>query len=362
MIQSLLKTAFFFCAASFFIGCSIDRAQIVSHPSAAKPGDTISVFFSDVYVIVSDSSVLKTEYKRDSVHAVYGLPAGWSVLSSDYYVANGFKINDITRIATDTTLLEKMVQDSLAAFTANKTAMKKDDSWKKYFVNKTLDAHGFKRDSIKVAVDSVGQWLPYAAKIDFHFPVGTKMDTSIAVSSLPIDTAAIPAIVTLLYGNVKELWIKTVPIICFARIVTGQTEGDFNLYYFTKTGILPTSSSFSLVPNFDQGDLTYAPININMASAVVQVPGNLPAGVGLLRLSNGPGSSTLIEVTQRFGALSIFDVTGKTIKRLGSTGAKHGVFIWDWTNASGAAVKAGSYVVRLESNAGNVSKQVRVVR
>ncbi len=343
---------------ALLIGCSADRAQLVSQPSAERPGDTIPVVLSDVYVIVSTTESTTVAYQRDSIHVVYGLPAGWSVVSSNYYVASALKINQIASIATDSALLLTLLQDSLATYTSRESAMKADPSWKSYFSHKTLSAHGFGTDSIPVNVDSVGQWQPYAAKIGLNFPKGTPMDTSLAVSSLPIDTSSIPSVVKLLYGNVKTIWVKTIPIVCFARIAVGQSQNTFNLYYFTKTAGLPSSTQ-SLIPNFDKGDMTYAPININSNNAVKLAPALLRA-CGLLRITAGQGRVTLFSLGGDGGTLSICDMEGRTIRSFGAPA--QGPIAWDGTNTQGLAAGAGNYVARYRSDHFAVTQTFHFVR
>jgi hypothetical protein len=362
MNYSILKTILLFGVLGFFIGCSGDRTQLVSHPTAAKPGDTISVIFADAYIIVCDSNVLTTELKRDSLHAVYGLPAGWSVLSSDYYVASGIQMNSVMNIVSDPTLISKLLQDSIATYMAKKTPMSTDITWKNYFTNKTLTAHGFALDSIQVNVNNVSQWLSYAAKISFKYSVGTKMDTSIAVSSLPIDTTNLSSFAKNYIRSYDTIWIKTVPIVCFARIIVGQLEGDFNLYYFTKTGVLPTPSIFPAIPNFDKGDLTYAAININKANAVMQLP-SLSRAESLLRVCPGPGSTTRIGIgAHAVGELSICDIAGKTVRRFGLAEKQNPVIVWDQTTSAGAKVNTGVYVVRLQTKEQSAAQTVRIVK
>jgi hypothetical protein len=362
MIHSILKTILLFGVLGFFIGCSGDRTQLVSHPTAAKPGDTISVIFADAYIIVCDSNVLTTELKRDSLHAVYGLPAGWSVLSSDYYVASGIQMNSVMNIVSDPTLISKMLQDSIATYMAKKTPMSTDITWKNYFTNKTLTAHGFALDSIQVNVNNVSQWLSYAAKISFKYSVGTKMDTSIAVSSLPIDTTNLSSFAKNYIHSYDTIWIKTVPIVCFARIIVGQLEGDFNLYYFTKTGVLPTPSIIPAIPNFDKGDLTYATININKMNAVKQLPYRSQARSLLSVYPSGTTVNFEVNTPSQW-TLSIFDAAGKTIRQFATLSSQEATrVVWDKTAASGARVGPGFYLVRLETQGASVSQEMRIVK
>ncbi len=348
MMRQIAGSAFLFAALWFIAGCSADKAELISQPGTAKPGDTISVVLSDIYVIVSTTASTTTAYERDSLHVVFGIPAGWELLSADYYLASGLKINQITSIASDSTLLTGLLTDSLAVYQARETPLAPDPSWSSYFVNKTMYAHDFGTDSIPVNVDSVSQWVSFGAKIGLSYPKGTAMDTSYAVSSLPIDTSSIPAAVKILYGSVKTIWVKTVPIVCFARMVTGPQADSVNLYYFTKTNSLP-SSAVTLIPDFDKGDLTYAPITLSTGNAVRNNSAS-PTAFGALRIRAGAGETTVFEISDQGKAeLSICDMTGQTVRRFNVRSALAQTVTWDGTTSGGVRVKAGMYIARLET-------------
>jgi hypothetical protein len=340
------------------MGCSADRAQLISQPSAVKPGDTIPVVLSDVYLMVSTTQSTTAAFTRDSLHVVFGLPAGWSVLSANYYVASGLKINQITSVAANATLLAALLQDSLPAYQSKSSAMFANPSWKSYFSNKTLYAHDYGTDSIPVNVNSVGQWLPYGAKIGLNYPVGTVMDTSFAVSSLPIDTSTIPSGAKFLFGSIKTIWVKTVPIVCFARIIVGSAQDSFNLYYFTKTDSIP-STAVSLIPNYDKGDMTYAKIDVNILNAVRLQP-SCAARSALFRVTSGSGATTRFDLGGTGGKLSICDVSGKAVQTFDRPGSQS--IVWDGTTALGSAAQTGLYVARYESRAGVASQTLKIIR
>jgi hypothetical protein len=361
MKTSWIKMLVIAGSLSLLVGCSADRAQLVSQPSAAKPGDTIPVVLSDVYVVVSTTATTSAAYKRDSLHVVYGLPAGWSVVSSDYYVANGLRLNQIAGIAADSALLLTLLQDSLAAYTSRESAMAADPTWKSFFVHKTLKAHGFSMDSIQVAVDSVGQWVSYGAKININIPAGTAMDTSFPVSSLPIDTSTLTSSEKFLFGSVKTIWVKTVPIVCFARIAVGQVQSTFNLYYFSKTDSLPSTAK-SILPNYDIGDMAYAAININSNNPVLLQPSSRTQH-SLLTVGAGPAATTVIKVGSLDGGrISICNAAGKTIRLFQAGAGQSGPIVWDHTTSSGEAVGTGTYVIRLESAGRVLSQAIRIVK
>lgn len=365
MIRSTLQTVLVLSFLCFMTGCSLDRAQIISHPSVAKPGDTITVLFSDIYLIISATPTTAQPYTRDSLHTGYGLPAGWSVLSSDYYIANGIRMSQMASLMSDPSLIMNLIQDSLALYTAQKTAMTKDNGWDTYFTGKTFTAHSIANtDSIRVIADSVGQWTAYSGRINLSVPQGTKLDTGISLASLPIDSATRGRISTV-YGS-DSIWVKAIPIVCFAQIVAGQTEGIDTLMYFTKTGPKP-STGISFIPNYDKGDMTYVPITIAPQNAVLR-PLTGRTGSALLRVS--PATMTRgSRIAMSIGAagpwrLSIVDAAGKTMRGFSSSGngpAGSNV-IWDGASVSGGCVQAGIYWAKLESGTAAATHSVRIVK
>ena len=337
-------------------GCSLDRCQIISHPSAAKPGDTISVLFSDIYIIISTTPTLSATYARDSLHAGYGLPLGWSVLSSDYYIATGIRMSQMASLVSNPSQIMTLIQDSLAAYTARKSPMTADNGWRAFFTGRTFEAHNAANtDSIRVVANNIGQWSAYSSKISLSIPSGTKMDTGVALTALPI-SSTIQAEIKALYKT-DSIWVKAIPIVCFASIIAGQTAGTDTLLYYTKTDSISKSTS---ALNFDKGDMTYAPININPNIAVRLIP-VFRSPRSLLRVSAGPGASTLIEVGGvGTGSLSICDMAGKIIRRYDAL--HNAAIIWDRTTSTGVRVGTGTFMVRYESTSGSAAQIIPVVK
>jgi hypothetical protein len=360
MIRSTFQTVLVVSFLCFMAGCSVDRAQIISHPSSAKPGDTITVLFSDIYLIISSTPTSTQSYIRDSLHAGYGLPAGWSVLSSDYYIATGIRMNQMASLVSDPSRVMALIQDSLALYTARKTAMTKDNGWSAYFTGKTFTAHSVaNNDSVRVPANNVGQWLAYSSRINLSVPTGTKMDTGVALASLPIDSATLGTISSL-YGT-DSIWVKAIPIVCFAQIVAGRTEGIDTLLYFTKTGPKP-STAISFIPNYDKGDMTYVPITITPKNAVLQ-PFAGHTGNALLQVSPATITSGS-RIAMSIGAagpwrLSIFDAAGKNVRSFSAANASPALnqIIWDGTTETGSILHTGTYCIKLES-AGKMASQL----
>ena len=356
MARSILQTVFIASLLWLFAGCSLDRCQIISHPSAAKPGDTISVLFSDIYIIISTTPALSGTYARDSLHAGYGLPLGWSVLSSDYYIATGIKMSQMASLVSDPSQIMTLIQDSLAVYTARKSPMTADNGWSAYFTGRTFEAHNAANtDSIQVVASTIGRWTAYSSKISLSIPSGTKMDTSVALTALPI-SSTIQAEIKALYRT-DSIWVKAIPIVCFASIIAGQTVGTDTLLYYTKTDSISTSTS---AYNFDKGDMTYAPININPNNAVQLLPPMRNART-LLCVSAGPAATTRIEVGGLGGGtVSICDMAGRTMRTFDAP--QNAAIVWDRTTSFGARVGAGTFVVRYESRSGIAAQTVRFVK
>jgi hypothetical protein len=365
MIRSLIRVVLVLNLLCFFFGCSVDRAQIISHPATAKQGDTIQVLLSDIYLVISATPSSTQSYTRDSLHVGYGLPAGWSVLSSDYYIASGIKISQMASIMSDPSLIMNLIQDSLAAYMTRKSPMTKDTGWSGYFTGKTFSAHNVaSNDSIRVTANSIGQWNAYSSRIDLSVPSGTKMDTGIALTSLPIDSAT-RSLITSVYRT-DSIWIKAIPIVCFAQLIAGQAEGVDTLLYFTKTGPEP-STGFSLIPNYDTGDMTYVPITILPQNAVL-MPLAGHAVRGLLQVCPATLTSGA-KITMSIGCaapwrLSICDASGKMIRSFstGNASSANNQIIWGGTSSAGSVPEAGVYCVKLESAGKIESQTIRVLK
>ena len=361
MNHSILKTILLFGVLGFFIGCSVDRVQIISHPSAAKPGDTISVLFSDIYLIITTAPTSTQSYSRDSLHIGYGLPSGWSLLSSDYYVATGIQLGQMSSLINDPTLIMQLIQDSLGLYMARKLPMTKDNGWSGFFAGKTFSAHNIANtDSIKLNANTVGQWIAYSSRINLSVANGTKMDTGVALTSLPIDSSTRKMISS--FYHTDSIWVKTIPIVCFARLIAGQTEKDDTLFYYTKTDAMPTLAALQNPYNFDRGNMTYAAININKANAVKQ---SLLARQAKSVLRVYPSGTTVnFDVnTPSQWTLSIFDAAGKTIRQFATLSSQKATrVVWDKTAASGARVGPGFYLVRLETQGASVSQEMRILK
>jgi len=357
MKRTLLQIALSFSLLILFVGCSLDRAQIISQQSSAKPGDTISVLFTDIYLILSNTKTISSTYARDSLHVGYGLPAGWKVLSSDYYVASGIHMNKLLSIMSDTNAVAKMLQDSLATYAARKTAMTKDNGWSGYFTGKAFFAHNAGMDSIPVPANAVGQWLAYSSKISLSYAGGTATDTGFAIDSLPIDNSS-KATATTFFDSV---YVKSVPIICFARIIVPPSETTDTLYYFTKTGPKPANTNSPL--NYDIGNMTYAPITISNANSVM-VPASFTQYNGLWNVSLTSARSLNDFVFSVHAnapwTIRLFDMSGKSMGPEIISGA--GATQVRFAPSVNQTILAGSYIVKLESGSGNAAKTIRIVR
>jgi hypothetical protein len=361
MSQPLLKFILLFAVLGLFAGCSVDRAQIISHPSSAKPGDTISVLFSDIYIIITTTQTTKQPYSRDSLHIGYGLPSGWSLLSSDYYIATGIQMGQMSSLINDPSLIMALMQDSLALYMSRKLPMVKDNGWSGYFTGKTFSAHNIANtDSLKVNANTIDQWTAYSSRINLSVATGAKMDTGVALTSLPIDSST-RATIKSLYRT-DSIWVKAIPIVCFARIIAGQAEVTDTLFYFTKTGTKPGPSSPF---NYDKGDMTYAAITISNVF-VQQMPLQRQTK-SMLHIWPGTsmaGSRVNIDINTQSGwTLSISDIAGKMLWQADAPPAQGArTVVWDKTASNGSPVKPGMYLVRLQSGEQSASEVVRIIR
>jgi hypothetical protein len=361
MIKLSIRIVVVLGLLSMLASCSLDRCQIISHPSAAKPGDTITVLFSDIYIVLSATRTTTVAYARDSLHIGYGLPADWSVLSSAYYIATGIRMSQMASLMNDPTQIMSLIQDSLAVYMSRQSPMTPDAGWRAFFTGKTFKAHNIaNNDSIVVTANAVGQWSAYSGRVNISIPAGTRMDTAVALSALPLSTAT-QSQIKFLYKT-DSIYVKAVPVVCFAQVIAGQAEGIDTLLYYTKTDSISTSTS---TYNFDKGDMTYVPISIAPQNAV-RVPLSNHSARSLLTVSPAiltPGARISLSVGAHAPwRLCVSNAQGETVRSF--NGTTDNLIQWDGTSSTGGVLRSGLYYVRLEGAAGEktAAQALRIIK
>ena len=331
----------------FFQGCSVDSVQVARHPSQIKPGDTMNVGIVNFYVFATNSSTVLLGTTRDSIHAVVGVPKGWEVTSAGFYAARDFKIVKMIDSPGDTALLRRMLADSLAKFSSGQSPMIADKNLERAFSGRIITAHDtLNRTRTPVATDSIGNWFGFSSKVDISIASGSKTDTTLKItdsllkmlpdttikaSSIPFDSAG----------------LIVVPVFVFAKVKAGQDEGDFKVYYYTKTGDLPpvVADTTNPVARIDRGDMVFCNVNVSRLNPVSYFVNKKHAPTFTARQSGGkiivdlPGSMPGSQ-------LSIYAIDGREMASFTISGT---TMVWNPGNNNIGPLLPGSYVVKLES-------------
>ena len=332
---------------SLLIGCSIDKAGVIEHPQRAKPGDTISVLLSNIYMYVSNSSKIDAQVVRDSVHVLAGLPKEWSVAGLDFYVFKNFKYSKI--INSGYTSIDSILQDSISSFKSKKVPMSRDYGLSDSFKGRVLDAHNIKDDStVTVSADNVDQWIGFSAPVNIVFQKGSSMDVA-----LPMDSAIN------LYKNsglsdgsfdssslgmipYDTIGVNAIPVMVSARIiVSSQDKGERTLYYYTKTGKIPSMQPQIGGNDKDIGDMVFVNINISSTTinnrSVAVKPFCIKASRDCVQINLGDIS--------RAANVDIFSIDGQLVKKINPISS--GLIFWGGINETGRKVSSGPYYIRI---------------
>lgn len=355
-------------------GCSTDQVQIVEHPSKASPGDTFTIQFVDFYLYLSNTSYVLLPVKRDSIHVLAGLPDGWSVISADFYAQKNFKISSVADL-NDTAAIQKMIRDSIAKYSSSKASMKNDPTLVASFSGRQVDAHNGGNDSsITVSTDSVKQWFGFSAPLNINYSMGSKLDTAIDIDTLlalagnskflPSGTTVDTSVLDSLPINVDTVGISMVPIVAFVKIKTGSVEGNYKLYYYSKTGPLPDAvlDTSSGIPDMDIGDMVYTTVSLGNASVISRFTPQVKR-FSINAYPNPFTANVQIDFETTCSDKSnvrIFSSNGRLMKSLVPTISGHAV--WDGTDIYGRTVHTGSYLIQVKDDKKAVVKRVELVR
>jgi hypothetical protein len=347
MIRRLCNIAFAGLISTAFVGCAIDTTVMIEHPAKVKPVATMSVVFADMLTILSNGATLNLQaVTKDSLHVAAGLPAGWAITGLNYYVATGLKLTKFAGATVDTQALLSLVSDSMQTYISRSLPMTTDNGNKSFFVGRQIKATNQAGDSLIVKTDSVPQWLVYGSKISLSFPVGTAMDTSMPMpdSLKKLFGSTLPAQVKL-----DSLGLKFVPIIVFATVKAGTTNGNFNLFYFTKTGKIDTT-----------GSMVFATVNVDPSNAV-RNPQLATAWDRQFNVFPNPfRANDLVTFSSPSPMnIGIYTAHGQLVRSLSSNGSR--ALVWNATSDNGSKLAPGTYFI--ESQGGSrVTKSIELLR
>ncbi|NLG17234.1 MAG: T9SS type A sorting domain-containing protein [Fibrobacter sp.] len=344
-------------------GCSIDRVEIISHPSQTKPGDTIDVVFTSVYTYATNSSSSLFGTSRDSLHVLIGKPSEFEIVSLGYYKSDF----SITNMLKDNTIPEEELAESLAVFASRQQRMSADNNLANAFSGRTVPAHnGDITEDINT--DDIDQWSGFSSKIDINIPMMSQLDTALSLEAamstaqdagFSFDSTMLDSLPV----EVDTVGMTVYPIFLFARIATASVQGDFRLYYYGKTGPLPSPEvdTTSEIPDVDRGDMVFQPIVLSETSVLNSL---FRGSQKSIRAYPNPFREKvqidLGSLNTRDVKIEIYSVGGNLIRKL--TPGKTSQMFWDGKDKSGTAVSPGAYLIRVIDGKNFLSRKVDYIK
>jgi hypothetical protein len=360
MKKFLLNTVCLFLAAVLFWGCSIDGVVILEHPDRAQTGETITVELADIFVYISNSSMIAQSIIRDSIHAAVGLPAGgYSVVSMKSYAAVHFRpfshfdpqtFDSVSQNNDDT--LAIILRDSLSVFKTRMTPMNIDAGMTGFFVNRDFSAELPQQDtSIDINSDSVFSWHTFSNIAGISIPTGTRADITVENTDTSLGWDSIS--------------YTMIPVYITAEIKVGTNDAHDTLFYYTKTDsvTIPDSGTITV----DIGSMAGYIIAVGAADIMSD---RISLQNSDIRLSAYPNPFTTsvnlslemrtAKSEQRNMQVGIYDAAGRLVWSHPPK-ADRTSHVWDGTNNLGHRVNPGTYVVRARSGQNTVTKTISFV-
>lgn len=94
-MKKFLRVIFVCFTIFFFIGCSIDSAQVVFCPEEVRPEGSANVILFHAFNFIDTSANISVQVNRDSLHLLVGMPEGWSVESASFVVIRNFSLSEV---------------------------------------------------------------------------------------------------------------------------------------------------------------------------------------------------------------------------------------------------------------------------
>lgn len=323
--------------AVLVVGCSLDRITVIDHPDAVSPGQSFQATMASLYIYITPYSVVSQTVVRDSLHFAVGVPDGWDVSSVAYYAAKDFRIAKLAGVE-DTMALEQLLADSLARFSAQKSAMISNPSVAQDLLGKSIQARDMDSDTaFAVQTSQIAQWSSFSAEVNIELEAGAPVDSFYADSS-------------------DSIGLTIVPIFLFAQLTASQNQGMADLYYFSKTGPIP--EEFDTSGSIDRGDLLWMPVQVGVTSVNRLAHA---AAAGRVGAFPNPFSNVVYLQSQegKFETIDIFSFDGKLVNTFHPDSKSAS---WNGTNAAGALLPSGTYL--LKGTAGGVAftRKIRMIR
>jgi len=354
MITRIIRYLLISFISLWFFNCSLDGASILKHPNAANPNTEITVEILNTFIRLEQSSLISQAILRDSIHIGIGLPAAdWSVTSVGIYPAPQFRpLRGLDpALVYDSTYTPSFL-DSMTAYKARQLPAGPNPSLPGFFLGRTFDVDVEGTDStFTLDADTVGTWYGFSGVVNISLDFGETVDLAVPNEDTTVD--------------IDTIGYSMIPVYITATINVGADLGNFNLYYYTKTGPLPQevvdTSTINL--DFDVGDMTYYPFEVK--TGIINV-GQKSRSYAVKNLEVLPLNNNVFQITTYTDRsiddfyLDIYDIKGTLIKSFSNQGDHQNTqeFIWDGTDLTGGKVRAGIYFVNYVSNSGSVSKKI----
>ncbi len=329
-------------ALTFFGGCAVDSYNVIEHPEQVQPGATFEASFLNFVFVTSTGAVLVNEVNRDSLHLAMGFPDGWSVSNVRQYTADHLDLTSYFSLEEgeeqdsplDNPELMALVTDSFPMYRTRSQPIPDAPDQVSFFESGEFDIS----DSAVVTLEgsSVAQWSAYSGFLGLSFPIGTEMDSVIALENL--DTALISP-----GQEIDSLGYKVVPVFVFASVSAPAQERTDTLYYYAKTGPLPDLADTMQI-NLDLGDWAVQTVQITPDAAAGPLARYRSGGNEIQYRPDGGVTFSFSE--RKDYKIEVFSMNGTRLWTAAGIGAQAE---WRGLNSRGRSIAPGNYLALVQT-------------
>jgi hypothetical protein len=341
-------------------GCSTDRLEMVNIPAETKPGQTISAVMVNAYTYLSPNSNIVSEMfeaKRDSIHVMVRVPAGYEIAGIKSAVIRDLKGSKILGQLNNLSDLSPL----LSQYMTQLKPMIRNTNLDNAFKGKVFKAHSSKDPTASVPTSTdQGTWIGYSAPFDVYIKAGDTLDTTVSIDSIlglaammGIDTSGINVdSIIKAQGSpveIKSVAFTTVPALIQVSLKTRSTEGKDSLFFYSITSSkFPTQTEITDGSTIDLGSMLFAELNVSASAAPVvnhNTHQNQQHGLSISK----NGSHCLIHYNtagvEKGRSISIYSSQGVLVNRVKLS--QDGNAQWNYTDKRGLSVASGRYFVSL---------------
>lgn len=327
-------------ALVFFGGCAVDSYNVIEHPEQVQPGATFEASFLNFVFVTSTGAVLVNEVNRDSLHLAMGFPDGWSVSNVRQYTADHLNLNRYFSLEEgqeqdsplDNPELMALVTDSFPMYRTRSQPIPDAPNQVSFFESGKFDISDTATETLEGS--SVAQWTTFSGFLGLSFPIGTEMDSVIALENL--DTSLISP-----GQEIDSLGYKVVPVFVFASVSAPAQERTDTLYYYAKTGPLPDLAD-TMEINLDLGDWAVRTVQITPDAAAGPLTRYRSEGNTVQYRPNGGITFSFAE--RKDYKIEVFSMNGT---RLWTTAGSGAHAEWTGLNSRGRSIAPGNYLARV---------------